>query len=51
MIGHNTKGTIIGAAAGAAAGAAVNKAGEKSEACLPAGAPLKLTLTAPLVIS
>lgn len=51
MIGHNTKGTIIGAAAGAAAGAAVNKSGEKYEGCLPAGAPLRLTLTAPLVIS
>jgi hypothetical protein len=29
----------------------MNKAGEKWEGCLPAGAPLKLTLTAPLVIS
>jgi hypothetical protein len=51
MIGHNTKGTVIGAAAGAAAGAAVAKSGEKWQACLPAGAPLKLTLNAPLVIS
>jgi len=51
MIGHNTKGTVIGAAAGAAAGAAVSKAGEKWQACLPAGSPLRLTLNAPLVIS
>jgi hypothetical protein len=51
MIGHNTKGTVIGAAAGAAAGAAVAKSGEKWQACLPAGAPLRLTLNAPLVIS
>lgn len=51
MIGHNTKGTIIGAAAGAAGGAAVSKAGEKWEGCLPSGAPLRLTLTGPLVMS
>jgi hypothetical protein len=51
MIGHNTKGTLIGAAAGAATGAAVAKSGEKWQACLPAGAPLRLTLNAPLVIS
>jgi YMGG-like Gly-zipper len=51
MIGHNTKGTVIGAAAGAAAGAAVAKSGERWQACLPAGAPLRLTLNAPLVIS
>ena len=51
LIGHNTKGTIIGAAAGAATGAAVSKAGEKWEGCLPAGAPLRLTLTGALVMS
>jgi hypothetical protein len=50
MIGHNTKGTLIGAAAGAAAGAAVSKAGEKWEACLPAGAHLRLKLNEPLVL-
>ena len=50
MIGHNTKGTLIGAAAGAAAGAAVGQNGEKWEACLPAGAPLRLTLSSPLVM-
>jgi hypothetical protein len=52
MIGHNTKGTIIGAAAGGAAGAAASHmGGTKWQACLPAGAPLRLTLNAPLVIS
>jgi len=51
LIGHNTKGTIIGAAAGAATGAAVSKAGEKWEGCLPAGAPLRLTLTGALVMT
>ena len=51
IIGHNTKGTIIGAAAGAAAGAAVAKAGEKWEACLPAGAQIRLKLNEALVLS
>jgi hypothetical protein len=51
MIGHNTKGTIIGAAAGAATGAAVSKSNEKWEGCLPAGAPLRLTLSSPLILS
>ncbi len=51
MIGHNTKGTVIGAAAGAAAGAAVAKSGEKWEACLPAGAPMRITLSQPIVMS
>jgi hypothetical protein len=50
LIGHDTKGTVIGAAAGAAAGAAVSKAGEKWEACLPAGAHLRLKLNEPLVL-
>jgi hypothetical protein len=51
MIGHDTKGTIIGAAAGAATGAAISHAGQVTETCLPAGAPLHMTLNAPLVIS
>jgi len=52
MIGHSTKGTIIGAATGAAAGAAASHAGgSKWQACLPAGASLRLTLNSPLVIS
>ena len=51
ILGHSTKSTVIGAAAGGAAGAVVAKSGEKWEACLPAGSALKLTLSAPLVIS
>jgi hypothetical protein len=51
MIGHNTKGTVIGAATGAAAGAVVAKKGEKWEACLPSGAPVRLTLSSPIVVS
>lgn len=51
MIGHNTKGTVIGAVAGAAGGAAMAKSGEKWEGCLPAGAPIRVTLTAPLVLT
>jgi hypothetical protein len=50
MIGHNTKGTLIGAAAGAATGAAVGHNGEQWAACLPAGAPLRLTLSSPIVM-
>ena len=51
MIGHNTKGTIIGAAAGAATGAAVSRSSEKWEGCLPAGAPMRLTLSSTLTLS
>lgn len=46
MIGHNTKGTIIGAAAGGAAGAVAGRVTRKYEGCLPAGAPLRVTLVA-----
>ena len=51
MMGKNTKSTIIGAAAGAAAGGIVAKAGDRYEACLPDGAPLRLTLAEPLVMA
>ena len=50
IIGHNTKGTLIGAAAGAATGAAVGHQGEKWAACLPAGAPMRLTLSSPIMM-
>jgi hypothetical protein len=50
MIGHNTKGTVIGAAAGAATGAAVGHNSEQWAACLPAGAPMRLTLASPIVM-
>lgn len=51
FIGHSTKGTIIGAAAGAATGAAAAKMSQKYESCLPAGAPMRLTLNQPIVMS
>jgi hypothetical protein len=50
MIGHNTKGTVIGAAAGAATGAAVGHTSDQYAACLPAGAPLRLTLSSPILM-
>ena len=50
IIGHNTKGTVIGAATGAAAGAVAAKAGEKYEACLPAGSSLHMTLAQALTL-
>jgi uncharacterized protein YcfJ len=51
IFGHSTKAAVIGAAAGAATGAVVARTSEKWEACLPAGAGMRLTLSAPLVIS
>lgn len=47
IIGRNTKGTVIGAAAGAAAGAGIAAATRDIDIILPAGAPVKLVLTAP----
>jgi hypothetical protein len=46
----NTKGTVIGAAAGAATGAVAAKMTEKYDNCLPAGAPLRLTLSNALLM-
>jgi hypothetical protein len=51
ILGKSTKSTVIGAAAGAATGAAVAHAGQKYEACLPEGAPLRLTLSEPIVLA
>jgi hypothetical protein len=50
IIGKNTKGTLIGAAAGAAAGTAAAKRGQKTEACLPEGSSLQLTLSREIAI-
>ena len=50
MIGKNTKGTVIGAAAGAAAGTAAAKRSQRSEACLPEGSELTLTLSREIVV-
>ena len=45
VAGGDTRGAVIGAAAGAAAGTAAAKASARYEACVPAGAPLRLTIT------
>jgi hypothetical protein len=50
MIGKSTKGTVIGAAAGAAAGTAAAKRSQRSEACLPQGSELTLTLSREIVV-
>jgi hypothetical protein len=50
-VGKDAKGTIIGAAAGAAAGKAADVATQKYQACLPAGATIRLTLAEPLVMA
>jgi hypothetical protein len=50
ILGRNTKGTVIGAAAGAAAGTAAAKRGQKTEACLPEGSALQLTLSREIVV-
>jgi hypothetical protein len=44
ILGRDTKGTLIGAATGAAAGAAAGQLGKKAEVCLPAGAPVRISL-------
>jgi hypothetical protein len=49
VLGRDTKSTVIGAAVGAAAGAAAADAGARYQLCVPAGAPIQLTLRDPLV--
>ena len=49
VLGGGTKGTVIGAAAGAAAGTAAAKATQSTDACLPNGGSLQLTLTRDIV--
>jgi hypothetical protein len=44
VLGKNTKSTVIGAAVGAAAGAAAAGASARYDTCVPAGAPIQLTL-------
>lgn len=50
IFGHSTKSTVIGAAAGGAAGAVAAHASQKYEACLPAGSPMRVTLSDALVL-
>jgi hypothetical protein len=44
ILGRDTRSTVIGAAGGAAAGAAAGQLSKKKETCLPAGAPVTITL-------
>jgi hypothetical protein len=48
VAGGGAKGTVIGAAAGAAVGTAAAAASTKYETCVPAGAPLRMTIGAPI---
>lgn len=50
IFGGNTKSTVIGAAAGAAAGTAAAHATRSSDACLPVGSALRLTLSREIVV-
>jgi hypothetical protein len=44
VLGRDTKSTVIGAAVGAAAGAAAAGASARTDSCVPAGAPIQVTL-------
>lgn len=50
IFGGSTKSTVIGAAAGAAAGTAAAHATHGSDACLPSGSALRLTLSREIVV-
>ena len=49
VLGGGARGTVIGAAGGAAAGTIAAARNSQTERCLPAGASLTITLSAPLV--
>jgi len=51
VLGGGTKGAVIGAAGGAAAGTVAAARNSVAERCLPAGATVTVTLSAPLVLS
>lgn len=50
IFGHSTKATVIGAATGAAAGTVAARRSVTSDACLPNGSPLRLTLSRDLAV-
>lgn len=50
ILGGGMRGTVIGGAAGAAAGTVAARSSQRSEACLPEGSPLRLTLTRDIVV-
>lgn len=51
VLGGGAKGTIIGAAAGGAAGSVAAARNTVKERCLPAGATITVTLSAPIVLT
>ena len=50
IFGKSTKATVIGAAAGAAAGTVAARNSQNSDACLPEGSPMRLTITRDIVV-
>ena len=50
IFGGSTKATVIGAAAGAAAGTVAAKNSQSTDACLPLGSQLRLTLSRDVVV-
>ena len=50
IFGKSTKATVIGAAAGAAAGTVAARRSQTSDACLPEGSPMRLTITHDIVV-
>lgn len=51
IMGKDTRSTVIGAAAGAAAGTVAANASRKYDACLPAGASVRVTTSQPITVS
>ena len=51
IFGGNTRSTVVGAAAGAAAGTAAARVTRATDACLPAGSALRLTLSREIVVA
>ncbi|MEO7455546.1 MAG: glycine zipper 2TM domain-containing protein, partial [Gemmatimonadaceae bacterium] len=50
ILGRSTKATVIGAAAGAAAGTVAARRTTTTDACLPEGSPMRLTLSRDIVV-
>lgn len=50
IFGGSTKATVIGAAAGAAAGTVAAKRSQDTDACLPLGSQLRLTLSRDMIV-
>jgi hypothetical protein len=50
IFGKSTKATVIGAAAGAAGGAVAARRGAETDACLPKGSPMRVTMSKDIVL-